>query len=54
MYLHKDLHVIVSRARSNRLAKWHPVPVEAVLRAQAKTILEWPLESVGTFIEIRL
>jgi hypothetical protein len=54
MYLHKDLHVIVPRARSDHLAKWHPAPVEAVLRAQAKTILDGPLESVGTFTEIRL
>jgi len=54
MYLNKDVHVIGSRARGGHLAKWHPAPVEAVLRAQAKTILDGPLERVGTFTEIRL
>jgi hypothetical protein len=54
MYLQKDLYVILSRARSDHLAKWQPAPVEAALRAQAKTILDWPLASVGTLTEIHL
>ncbi len=54
MYLHNDVHVIVSCGRREHLAKWQPAPVETALRVQPTTILDGPLESVGTFTEIHL
>jgi quinol monooxygenase YgiN len=36
------------------LDKWQATPAEAALRAKAKTILDGPLESVGTFTEVHL
>jgi hypothetical protein len=54
MYPGKELQVIVSRARGGQVVKWQPTPVEAALQRQAKTTLEGPLASVGTFSEIHL